>query len=127
MRGYPTNPRANRFQLKVVAREQSSFTPASKSPVISPRSTTPPPPADLDKDGTPDGEDRDDDNDFLTDGIERSVRTDQRNRDTDGDGREDGWEYYAAKDLNSKAVPYPGKRAFPERARSGRRGRRLRR
>ena len=25
----------------------------------------------------------------------------------------DGWEYYAAKDLNIKAVPYPGKRPFP--------------
>ena len=25
----------------------------------------------------------------------------------------DGWEYYAAKDLNNKAVPYPGKRPFP--------------
>ena len=25
----------------------------------------------------------------------------------------DGWEYYSAKDLNVKAVPYPGKRPFP--------------
>ena len=25
----------------------------------------------------------------------------------------DGWEFYAAKDLNIKAVPYPGKRPFP--------------
>jgi hypothetical protein len=25
----------------------------------------------------------------------------------------DGWEFYAAKDLNVKAVPYPGKRPFP--------------
>ncbi len=25
----------------------------------------------------------------------------------------DGWEYYSAKDLNIKAVPYPGKRPFP--------------
>jgi hypothetical protein len=25
----------------------------------------------------------------------------------------DGWEYHAAKDLNIKAVPYPGKRPFP--------------
>ena len=33
--------------------------------------------------------------------------------DTDGDSMTDGWEYYAAKDLNVKAVPYPGKRPFP--------------
>ena len=28
----------------------------------------------------------------------------------------DGWEYYAAKDLNIKAAPYPGERPLPERA-----------
>ncbi|MGK2939084.1 MAG: hypothetical protein ACSLFR_14955 [Solirubrobacteraceae bacterium] len=33
--------------------------------------------------------------------------------DTDGDGMGDGWEYYSAKDLNQRAVPYPGKRPFP--------------
>lgn len=111
MRGYPSNPRANRFQLKVVARAPGrSFTPASKSPVISPRYTPPP---DLDKDGIPDASDADDDNDFLNDGLERNARTDQRVRDTDGDGLEDGWEYYSAKDLNVKAVPYPGERAYP--------------
>lgn len=114
MRGYPSNPRANRFQLRVVAREPAkSFTPASKSPVISPRVTTPPPPPDLDKDGTPDSSDTDDDNDFLADGVEKGVSTDPRVKDTDLDGLEDGWEYYAAKDLNVKAVPYPGKRPFP--------------
>jgi hypothetical protein len=26
---------------------------------------------------------------------------------------EDGWEYYSALDLNSRAVPYPGKRPYP--------------
>ena len=114
MRGYPSNPRANRFQLRVVTSEQAkSFTSASKSPVISPRVTTPPPPPDLDKDGTPDSSDTDDDNDFLSDAIEKSVTTDPRLKDTDGDAREDGWEYYAAKDLNVKAVPYPGERPFP--------------
>ena len=25
----------------------------------------------------------------------------------------DGWEYWSAKDLNLKAVPFPGKRPFP--------------
>ena len=33
--------------------------------------------------------------------------------DTDGDQMTDGWEFYAAKDLNVKAVPYPGERPFP--------------
>jgi hypothetical protein len=41
------------------------------------------------------------------------VRTDPLRKDTDGDGREDGWEYYSAKDLNHEAVPYPGKRPYP--------------
>ena len=123
MRGYPSNPRANRFQLRVVTNEQAkSFTPATMSPVISPRSTTPPPPPDNDKDGQVDSVDSDDDNDLLSDGIERPViddttanrsGTDPKLKDTDGDGLEDGWEYYAAKDLNVKAIPYPGKRPFP--------------
>ena len=33
--------------------------------------------------------------------------------DTDNDQMTDGWEYWSAKDLNVKAVPYPGKRPFP--------------
>jgi hypothetical protein len=114
MRGYPANPRANRFQLRVVSREPArSFTPASKSPVISPAETTPPPPSDVDKDGIPDSEDPDNDNDFLEDALERSVKTDPRKKDTDGDSLEDGWEYHSARDLNMKAVPYPGERPFP--------------
>jgi hypothetical protein len=104
----------NRFRVRVAAGDQtSSFTPSAKSPEIAPRFQPPPPPPDNDKDGIPDARDPDDDNDKLTDAIERSVRTDPKRRDTDGDGMEDGWEYYSARDLNENAVPYPVKRPYP--------------
>ena len=106
--------RAARFQLRAVSRDPAlQFTAKSMSPVISPRSTAPPPPSDVDKDGIPDSSDPDNDNDFLDDSVEKTHGTNTRLKDTDGDGLEDGWEYYAAKDLNVKAVPYPGERPFP--------------
>ena len=40
-------------------------------------------------------------------------RTDPCLADTDADQMTDGWEFWSAKDLNVKAVPYPGKRPFP--------------
>ena len=55
----------------------------------------------------------DDDNDLLSDTTEAKYRLDSCNPDTDGDGIEDGWEYYSALDLNSRAVPYPAKRPYP--------------
>lgn len=33
--------------------------------------------------------------------------------DSDGDGLADGWEFFSAQDLNQRAVPYPGKRPWP--------------
>ncbi|MBJ7520015.1 MAG: IPT/TIG domain-containing protein [Solirubrobacteraceae bacterium] len=33
--------------------------------------------------------------------------------DTDGDGLGDGWEFFSAQDLNQRALPYPGKRPWP--------------
>ncbi|MEA2480433.1 MAG: hypothetical protein QOJ07_2355 [Thermoleophilaceae bacterium] len=53
------------------------------------------------------------DGDGLTDAQEVSLKTDPCNKDTDGDGPTDGYEYYSAIDLNSAAVPYPGKRPYP--------------
>lgn len=55
----------------------------------------------------------DHDGDLLANSVELSVGTDPCIADTDNDQMSDGWEYYAAKDLNIKAVPYPGKRPFP--------------
>ncbi len=58
-------------------------------------------------------DDSDHDNDLLSNSLEKSLGTDPCLADTDNDSMIDGWEYYAAKDLNIKAVPYPGKRPFP--------------
>jgi hypothetical protein len=57
--------------------------------------------------------DADHDDDLLDNGLEGQIGTDPCLADTDGDQMTDGWEFYAAKDLNVKAVPYPGERPFP--------------
>jgi len=53
------------------------------------------------------------DRDLLSNSLEASIKTDPCNKDTDGDGVEDGFEQESARDLNQKALPYPGKRPFP--------------
>jgi hypothetical protein len=58
-------------------------------------------------------DDPDHDDDLLENGLESQIGTDPCLADTDGDQMTDGWEYYAAKDLNAKAAPYPGERPFP--------------
>ncbi len=55
----------------------------------------------------------DSDGDKLSNGLEGSAKTDPCTADTDTDGVWDGYEYRAAKDLNGAAVPYPGKRPWP--------------
>lgn len=114
-----------RFQLSVLSGKFSKKTPRSKSPLVlaagtpqtptgqPPVGTTPPPPADCDADGTPDSIDTDDDNDLLSDDTEAAIHTDPCKKDTDGDGVDDVFEYYSALDLNSNALPYPGKRPYP--------------
>jgi hypothetical protein len=57
--------------------------------------------------------DSDHDNDLLSNSLELQLKTDPCLADTDGDQMTDGWEYWSAKDLNIKAVPFPGKRPFP--------------
>src|SRR4051794_15318220 len=84
--------------------------------------------ADCDHDGTPDATDADDDNDLLLDVDEAKLHTQRCDADSDGDGITDGWEYKSAVDLNQRscpqadqgypkpctaAMPYPGKRAYP--------------
>lgn len=55
------------------------------------------------------------DGDFLTNNEELKLRNPLNPcaADTDGDGLTDGWEFYSAKDLNQRAVPFPAKRPFP--------------
>jgi hypothetical protein len=55
----------------------------------------------------------DHDGDLLPNTLELAIRTDPCLEDTDKDQMSDGWEYWSAKDLNVKAVPYPGERPFP--------------
>lgn len=53
------------------------------------------------------------DRDLIPNSTEAAIKTDPCNKDTDGDGVEDGFEQESARDLNQKALPYPGKRAYP--------------
>lgn len=53
------------------------------------------------------------DKDLLPKTLELRYALDPCKKDTDGDGAEDGWEYYSARDLNSRAVPHPGKKPYP--------------
>lgn len=110
---------ATRFRLRILARRFGPrFTPFARSPLVLPEpiTTTNPngpsapgctlqaaaanPSADADSDG-------------LSNGLELKIGTDPCNADTDGDGISDGYEYQSALDLNSRALPYPGKRPYP--------------
>src|SRR5215210_829095 len=107
--------RPTRMKLRVLSGQFSKFTPRRLSPVIT---------AVGDGDGGGGGgggggtpavcnDSSDHDGDLLPNSLELSIGTDPCLADTDNDQMSDGWEYYAAKDLNIKAVPYPGKRPFP--------------
>jgi hypothetical protein len=101
--------RPTRLKLRVLAGKFSNYTSRRLSPVVTGAG-----------DGDGGGEapkvckdDSDHDNDLLPNDLELQIGTDPCLEDTDGDQMSDGWEYYAAKDLNIKAVPYAGKRPFP--------------
>jgi hypothetical protein len=110
-----------RFRLRVLARRLGlAFTAVKQSPLIGPpgqNTTVSPAPApgegDCDHDGIPNSRETDADNDLIPDTDEVRLKLNPCNPDTDGDGIEDGYEYHSALDLNSRAVPYPGKRPFP--------------
>jgi hypothetical protein len=111
-------PTYTRFRIRVLARRFGKrFTTAKASPLIGPRATGGAGAAatrdDCDGDGAPNGSDGDDDNDLISDTTESSIKTDSCKRDSDGDGMSDGWEYNSALDRNSKALPYPGARPYP--------------
>ena len=120
------NPVATPFRVRVLAnRFGKKFTALSKSPKIGPRvpeSAQVPPAAaadgDCDGDDVKNGDDADDDNDLLADGLEKTLKTDQCNRDSDADGVEDGYEFQSSRDLNddlygdSTPLPAPYKQPY---------------
>jgi IPT/TIG domain len=100
-----------RLKLRVLSGTFSKFTSRRLSPVVT---------AAGDGDGGGGGggvsicdNDSDHDNDLLSNSLELQIGTDPCLPDTDADQMTDGWEFWSAKDLNIKAVPYPGKRPFP--------------
>jgi hypothetical protein len=120
------NPMPTRFRLRILARKfGKKFTGRKLSPIVSgPR---PAGASQTSADGDCDGDrvknkyDGDDDNDMLSDDVEKAIGTDPCKLDTEGDGVEDGYEYQSAKDLNddeyqgdpNQVLPYPGKRPYP--------------
>lgn len=96
-------PVPTRFRLRVITRRRSALTGRNQSPVIVPRGGL----------SASCGSGGDWDGDLLSNSLEARHALDPCRKDSDGDGLEDGWEYWSAKDLNVRAVPYPGKRLHP--------------
>lgn len=104
------------FRLRVLARKFGrAYTATKLSPQISAKGagagevTA----QDCDLDKIPNATDPDDDNDGLTDTQEATYKTDPCKADTDGDGISDYFEVESAHDLNAKALPFPGKKPYP--------------
>lgn len=104
-----------RLKLRVLAGTFSKFTPKRLSPVVTGAGSGDGPGGGGDGGGGLQvcDNDADHDNDLLSNSLELSIGTDPCLEDTDNDQMTDGWEYWAAKDLNIKAVPFPGERPFP--------------
>jgi IPT/TIG domain len=104
-----------RLKLRVLAGKFSKFTPKRLSPVVTSAGSGDGPGGGGGPGGTPAvcNDSSDHDGDLLANSLELQIGTDPCLADTDKDGMTDGWEYWSAKDLNVKAVPYPGKRPFP--------------
>lgn len=107
--------RPTRMKLRVLSGQFSKFTSRRLSPVITGLGDGDGAPG---SPGSPGGtvicdSSADHDGDLLPNSVELQIGTDPCLADTDADQMSDGWEYYSAKDLNVKNVPYPGKRPFP--------------
>jgi hypothetical protein len=119
-------PVPTRLQIRVLAaRFGKRFTRLSRSPIVGPEKPPAPPrppeadpSADCDGDGQINRIDTDDDNDLLTDELEKQLKLDPCKADSDGDSVEDGYEYASARDLNEEehgggVVFYPEKLPYP--------------
>jgi len=120
----PDSGAATRFQIRVLAKSFGKVSKASRSPLISASPGTgsgsagsagvagptngvggcTPNFADLSVDS---------DHDLIPDAEEHRIGTDPCNKDSDGDGVSDGYEYYSSLDLNGNALPYPWKMPYP--------------
>ena len=104
-----------RFSLRVLSsRFARQATPRRLSPVIGPVAAGKRPPAQTGDciNGIPTGKSPDSDRDGLSDSLERTLKTNPCNADSDLDSVTDGYEYESALDLNSKALPSPTKRPY---------------
>jgi hypothetical protein len=115
----PTTGKAARVQVRIQGKRFGAMSKRSISPLIAIKPVT--------STGTgsgsggtvntctpnPSNPASDVDGDLLPDALEASIKTDPCNKDSDGDGPTDAFEYYSAKDLNNAAVPYPAKRPYP--------------
>lgn len=113
-----------RFRLRVLSKRfGKAFTSAKLSPRVGPPGSNGGKPADPNDPGAPGAtlackailtsETTDTDKDGMSDALETRVKTNPCALDSDGDGVSDGFEYESALDLNSRALPYPGKRQWP--------------
>jgi len=107
-------PVATRFRIRVLARRfELSFTTQSLSPIIEPGPSSQQAAAlscAQEAKANPNG---DQDADGMSNALELRYGTDPCNPDTDGDGVTDGYEYYAALDLNGASFPYPASEPWP--------------
>ncbi len=107
------------FRLRVLAKRfGKAFTAKKMSPSVGPPGAfggtgDPSGSSDCDNDKILNKNDADDDNDLLPDTAEKTYKTDPCKLDTDGDGVSDTFEIESALDLNLRALPYPGKRPYP--------------
>jgi hypothetical protein len=112
-----------RFRLRILAKRfGKSFTSTKLSPKIGPPGSGPGGPGG-DTPADPNApaackavvtsDTTDTDKDGLSDALETKLKTDPCKLDTDVDGISDGYEYESALDLNSRALPYAGKKPYP--------------